>query len=223
MQLKSEKVLRRAGGGLTALLVAAGAPLVGAPLASAETCTVVPGKPTVCRDMVITAITGKDLTKADFTGSTFHKLDLLGVKLDGAIMTGVVFQETRIKKASMKGARLNGAVLRMSALDATDITGTQLMPHQELGSDKLTMKLASGQTKVTSDMLALKTRLIESATFKGCHDTNNKSLQEFGVTPADHPASITCEVFATPTVNGKPVDHDYAPSTGHIWLTVLAS
>jgi uncharacterized protein YjbI with pentapeptide repeats len=111
------RVMRHAAAGLGVTLLALGAPLVSAPSASAQGCTLEPY--TNCRGQDLTKVdfTGADVRHGDFTGANFsgmtlRRVDFNKAKLDGANLSDVTFgTATDLRESSLTGANLEGASL----------------------------------------------------------------------------------------------------------------
>jgi hypothetical protein len=215
------RVSRRAGAGLAVLLMTAGAPLAGAPPASAQTCQdniaaalranprikTAPGPEDgnhiVCQHMTIVGdFTDRKLMWADFTGSTFRNAHLTGAHLEHANFTDVTFGSgTTIDGTFMTDATLHGAKLtNNTVLSASEITGTQLIPPRQL-----TVDVDSSSSVVTSTKLGKYTTPIGGAEFAFCRNSSNVNVGHEQPWPIGGPYHLSCAAVSVE------VDPDYGP------------
>jgi hypothetical protein len=195
-------VLRCAVVGFGGLLVAAALPLVSAPPASANPCTIVsdPSEDhhTVCvgKDVRAQDFTRKNLKWADFRGSNFEGMKLWFVDLRYAKLgpEPESHKKTNMRSVQFLGSYLSGADMTDAVLDGASIidtstggavfTGTQLMPPRltkiplEIIRQGTRIRLAS----VTEEMLAAQTQQLrmprsgeESTKFGGCVEQKSGS------------------------------------------------
>ncbi|WP_454561666.1 pentapeptide repeat-containing protein [Mycobacterium haemophilum] len=203
-----QKTRQRVVAGLGGLLVGATVPLVIAPTASADPCTIVSNpsekQHTVCKgkDLRNQDFTGNNLEYAELDGSIFQgnqtmtKVNLRFAQFTGANLQNVLFRDANMFGANLTNARLGGAALRGTTdIEMTTLTGTQLVPPPR------TRIQIPGAGNATSAMLAAQTHQIEGTRFAGCTDEDKADITTFQ--QREKPYKIECEVKGPGNSSGR--------------------
>jgi hypothetical protein len=179
------RVMRPAAAGLGVALVAAGAPLVAAPTASAQydTCEVkkYPSstKHTVCMNKTLRTedFDHQDVRWGEFNGSIFsgskrlYDVNLVFANLSNADLRDVEFDKTSVAGGTLENANLEGASL----------TNDSTLAQANVGKSSMMPKASWPGSWVTTEMLLedAKARLVTGTHIIGCEDTDDKHRTKF--------------------------------------------
>jgi hypothetical protein len=196
------RVVRSVAAGVGVALVAAGAPLVTAPTASAHPCHLAEGflgphNHTRCEHMDLRAydFTGKDLSWGIFTGSNFSGMHLSNVNLSHANLKyaqlrGVKFIHSLLARVKLQHADLEDLVRDVHTTQLTELTNGSLLISSNVSDTRMMPKSYWPGPIVTVQQLWANTRPIRGTHLINCHQYRGITVQ---FTAANSPYTIRCE------------------------------